>query len=52
MVDSGAQVIAESLQPGRAQKLWLVTITDERGQVLARGQLRLQNGPLPGAVTR
>ena len=49
---SRAQVIAEPLQQGRAQQLWLVTIRDERGQVLARSQLRLQNVPVPGAATR
>jgi len=47
-----AKVIAEPLQQGRVQQLWLVTITDERGKVLARGQLRLQNVPLPDAATR
>jgi 1,4-dihydroxy-2-naphthoyl-CoA hydrolase len=46
-----AEVIAEPLQQGRVQQLWLVTITDERGRALARGQLRLQNVPLPGAGT-
>jgi len=42
-----AKVIAEPLQQGRVQQLWLVTITDERGRALARGQIRLQNVPLP-----
>ena len=46
-----AEVIAEPLQQGRVQQLWLVTITDERGKALARGQLRLQNVPLPGTGT-
>ena len=46
-----AEVIAEPLQQGRIQQLWLVTITDERGRALARGQLRLQNVPLPGTGT-
>jgi len=46
-----AEVIAEPLQQGRVQQLWLVTITDERGRALARGQLRLQNVPLPGGTT-
>ena len=46
-----AEVIAEPLQQGRVQQLWLVTITDERGRTLARGQLRLQNVPLPGTGT-
>lgn len=44
-----ARVLAEPIQQGRTQQLWLVTITDEaRGKDLARGQLRLQNVPLPG----
>ncbi|BDB62281.1 hypothetical protein RDE2_40750 [Rhodococcus sp. RDE2] len=43
-----ASVTAEPLQQGRAQQLWLVIITDTTtGKVLARGQLRLQNVPLP-----
>lgn len=43
-----ASVVAEPLQQGRTQQLWLVVITDdESGKVLARGQLRLQNVPLP-----
>ena len=46
-----AEVVAEPLQQGRVQQLWLVTITDERGRALARGQLRLQNVPLPGTGT-
>ena len=46
-----AEVMAEPLQQGRVQQLWLVTITDEHGRALARGQLRLQNVPLPGAGT-
>jgi 1,4-dihydroxy-2-naphthoyl-CoA hydrolase len=46
-----AEVIAEPLQQGRVQQLWLVTITNERGGALARGQVRLQNVPLPGVGT-
>ncbi|WP_350246269.1 PaaI family thioesterase [Rhodococcus sp. D-6] len=43
-----ASVTAEPLQQGRTQQLWLVIITDTTtGKVLARGQLRLQNVPLP-----
>jgi len=43
-----ASVTAEPLQQGRTQQLWLVIITDTAtGKVLARGQLRLQNIPLP-----
>ncbi|EME62549.1 MULTISPECIES: PaaI family thioesterase [Rhodococcus] len=42
-------VLAEPLQQGRVQQLWLVTVTaTESGRTLARGQVRLQNVPLPG----
>ena len=45
-----ASVHAEALYQGRTQQLWQVVITDDgRGKELARGQLRLQNVPLPGA---
>ncbi|ORI18208.1 PaaI family thioesterase [Rhodococcus sp. 1168] len=41
-------VLAEPLQQGRIQQLWLVTITaSDSGKALARGQVRLQNVPLP-----
>lgn len=41
-------VIAEPLQQGRVQQLWLVTITaTDSGKTIARGQVRLQNVPLP-----
>ncbi|MGO3328437.1 PaaI family thioesterase [Gordonia sp. (in: high G+C Gram-positive bacteria)] len=43
-----AMVVAEPIQQGRTQQLWLVEVTDESsGKTLARGQLRLQNVPLP-----
>ncbi|MFC3242872.1 PaaI family thioesterase [Gordonia humi] len=43
-----ATVLAEPIQQGRIQQLWLVEITDAAsGKTLARGQLRLQNVPLP-----
>lgn len=43
-----ATVEAEALQQGRTQQLWQVIITDDASsKVLARGQLRLQNVPLP-----
>lgn len=43
-----ASVQAEALQQGRTQQLWQVIITDDAtSKVLARGQLRLQNVPLP-----
>ena len=34
---------AEPIHRGRRQQLWLVTITDDKDRVLARGQVRLQN---------
>ena len=30
---------------GRRQQLWLITITDDTGRMVARGQVRLQNIP-------
>ncbi|MBJ8338340.1 PaaI family thioesterase [Antrihabitans sp. YC3-6] len=41
-------VVAEPLQQGRTQQLWLVTVTEtSTGKAIARGQVRLQNLPLP-----
>lgn len=34
---------ATPLHRGRRQQLWLVTITDEKDRLVARGQVRLQN---------
>jgi uncharacterized protein (TIGR00369 family) len=43
-------VVAEPIQQGRTLQLWLVTLTRaEDGKTVARGQVRLQNLPLPGA---
>ena len=41
-------VVAEPVQQGRTLQLWLVTLTREDGKTVARGQVRLQNVPLPG----
>jgi 1,4-dihydroxy-2-naphthoyl-CoA hydrolase len=41
-------VVAEPVQQGRTLQLWLVTLTREDGKLVARGQVRLQNVPLPG----
>jgi uncharacterized protein (TIGR00369 family) len=38
-----ASVRATPVHQGRTQQLWDVTITDEDGEQLARGSLRLQN---------
>lgn len=46
-----ASVEAEALHQERTQQLWQVVVTDvESAKVLARGQLRLQNVPLPDAA--
>ena len=43
-------VVAEPIQQGRTQQLWLVVLTRaDDGKLVARGQVRLQNVPLPGA---
>jgi 1,4-dihydroxy-2-naphthoyl-CoA hydrolase len=50
MTGGRIEVVAEPIQQGRTQQLWqvLLTRTDD-GKVVARGQVRLQNVPLPGA---
>ena len=35
--------VSTPIHRGRSQQLWLITITDENGRVVARGQVRLQN---------
>ena len=40
-------VVARALHQGRSQQLWQVDITDDRGRLLAHGELRLQNVPVP-----
>lgn len=41
-------VLAEPIQQGRTLQLWLVTLTRaDDGKPVARGQVRLQNVPLP-----
>jgi 1,4-dihydroxy-2-naphthoyl-CoA hydrolase len=40
---TSATVRATPVHQGRAQQLWNVTITDQDGNQLARGSLRLQN---------
>ncbi|WP_347059349.1 PaaI family thioesterase [Blastococcus sp. HT6-30] len=43
------EVVAEPVQQGRTQQLWQVLLTRaEDGKLVARGQVRLQNVPLPG----
>jgi uncharacterized protein (TIGR00369 family) len=43
------EVVAEPIFQGRTQQLWTVDIRRlDTGKLVARGQLRLQNLPLPG----
>jgi uncharacterized protein (TIGR00369 family) len=48
--DGRLDVVAEPIQQGRTQQLWQVVLTRaDDGKLVARGQVRLQNVPLPGA---
>jgi 1,4-dihydroxy-2-naphthoyl-CoA hydrolase len=50
MTEGRLDVVAEPIQQGRTLQLWLVTLTRaDDGKTVARGQVRLQNVPLPGA---
>ena len=43
-------VVAEPIQQGRTLQLWQVVLTRaDDGKLIARGQVRLQNVPLPGS---
>jgi 1,4-dihydroxy-2-naphthoyl-CoA hydrolase len=51
MTSGRVEVLAEPVQQGRTQQLWQVTLTRaEDGKLVARGQVRLQNVPLPGTA--
>ena len=50
MNEGRIDVVAEPIQQGRTLQLWLVTLSRaDDGKTVARGQVRLQNVPLPGA---
>jgi 1,4-dihydroxy-2-naphthoyl-CoA hydrolase len=50
MTTGRLDVVAEPIQQGRTLQLWLVTLTRaDDGKTVARGQVRLQNVPLPEA---
>jgi uncharacterized protein (TIGR00369 family) len=50
MTTGRLDVVAEPIQQGRTLQLWQVTLTRaDDGKLVARGQVRLQNVPLPGA---
>ncbi len=49
MTSGRLDVVAEPVQQGRTQQLWQVLLTRaDDGKLVARGQVRLQNVPLPG----
>ena len=50
MTTGRLDVVAEPVQQGRTLQLWQVLLTRAAdGKLVARGQVRLQNVPLPGA---
>ena len=45
-ISSGSvNAVSTPIHRGRRQQLWLITITDDKDRVVARGQVRLQNIP-------
>jgi uncharacterized protein (TIGR00369 family) len=49
MTTGRMDVVAEPIQQGRTLQLWQVVLTRaDDGKLVARGQVRLQNVPLPG----
>jgi uncharacterized protein (TIGR00369 family) len=45
-ISSGTvRAVSVPIHRGRRQQLWLITITDDKERVVARGQVRLQNLP-------
>ncbi len=50
MTTGRMDVVAEPIQQGRTLQLWQVVLTRaDDGKLVARGQVRLQNVPLPGS---
>jgi uncharacterized protein (TIGR00369 family) len=50
LVTGTVRVSAEPIQQGATQQLWQVTVTrTDNGKLVARGQVRLHNVPLPDA---
>jgi uncharacterized protein (TIGR00369 family) len=50
MTSGRVDVVAEPVQQGRTLQLWQVLLTRaDDGKLVARGQVRLQNVPLPGS---
>lgn len=52
MTSGRIDVVAEPVQQGRTLQLWQVLLTRaDDGKLVARGQVRLQNVPLPGSTS-
>ena len=50
MTTGRIDVVAEPIQQGRTLQLWQVVLTrSDDGKLVARGQVRLQNVPIPGS---
>ena len=47
VVSGRLDVVGTPVQIGRTLQTWDVTLTDERGKLVARGRVRLANQPLP-----
>lgn len=47
LTEGRVDVVATALNQGRSQQLWKVDVTDERGRLIAHGELRLQNLATP-----
>lgn len=47
VVTGRLDVVGTPVQIGRTLQTWDVTLTDERGKLVARGRVRLANQPLP-----
>jgi 1,4-dihydroxy-2-naphthoyl-CoA hydrolase len=43
VTEGRVDVVAVALNQGRTQQLWKVDVTDQRGRLLAHGEVRLQN---------
>jgi uncharacterized protein (TIGR00369 family) len=53
MTSGRLDVVAEPIQQGRTLQLWLVQLSRaDDGKLVARGHVRLQNVPLPGAAAQ
>lgn len=47
LTEGRVEVVGTALNQGRSQQLWKVDVTDERGRLIAHGEVRLQNLSTP-----